>query len=165
MMTYACAPNLVGVVLLILEIFSFKSGQIFLLDHELYSPWCQKIESVKNNSCKQRLMKICMCTSTKFGGHCLSSFGAFKQPNFPFWTIDYTCTDKVLTVRTIVASAPLNCPFNMPMHTIDHLKRMLFMLYGIKWWNCNAALGLISCCITISTTPFVPILYSNPCMF
>ena len=28
---------------------------------------------------------------------------------------------------------------------------------------CNAALGLISCCITISTTPFVPILYSNPC--
>ena len=75
-------------------------------------------------------MKICMCTSTKFGGHCLSSFGAFKQPNFPFWTIDYTCTDKVLTVRTIVASAPLNCPFNMPMHTINHLKCMLLCYMG-----------------------------------
>lgn len=58
-------------------------------------------------------------------------FWSLQTAKFPFWTIDYMYTDKVLTARTIVASAPLNCPFNMPMHTINHLKHMLFMLYGI----------------------------------
>ena len=92
-MSSACTPILVGVALLISEIWlPFKNGQISLSDH--YSPWSSK-NLIDRNRLK-KFMKVGVdvtCMHTSFGGRDPSGFGDMatfqKRPNFPFgaWTI------------------------------------------------------------------------------
>ena len=88
-MSRACTPVLVGVTLLVLEIWlPFKNGKFPFWGMD-YSPWSWK--NLINQNRLKKLMQVGIdvkCMHTNYCGHGLSGFGdkiSFQiWPNFPF---------------------------------------------------------------------------------